>query len=173
MKNNTKKIVYTAMFLAIAVLLPQVFHLIGGPAAGKLFLPMHLPVLLAGFLIGWQAGLITGLIAPFLSFLITGMPPVPTLFFMAVELPVYGLVAGLFKENKLNIVIKVLISMVAGRAALGLAYMVGAYVFNVEIAPWAAVGSAIVSGIPGIAIQIVLIPTIVFLLRKRQVALNA
>ena len=52
--------------MAAAVALPQVLHLIGrysgiGTALGEVFLPMHLPILLVGFLAGPYAGMAAGL----------------------------------------------------------------------------------------------------------------
>ncbi len=95
-RNQTwiRKITYGGLLLAIGIVLPQVFHLTGGPASGATFLPMHIPVLIAGLLLGPAYGLIVGVVTPFLSFLITGMPVVARLPFMVVELTVYGLVAG-------------------------------------------------------------------------------
>ena len=66
-------ITHTALYLALAILLPIGFHAFG--FAGRIFLPMHIPVLLAGFLVGPMAGIIVGILAPPLSHLMTSMPP--------------------------------------------------------------------------------------------------
>ena len=94
MKNQkTKTLVLAALFLALGVVFPQLFHAIG---AGPVFLPMHIPVLLCGLICGWQYGGICGLIVPLLSSLLAGMPPLwPTCPSMMLELCAYGLLTGL------------------------------------------------------------------------------
>ena len=110
---STKKITLGGLFLALSLILPQVFHIIGGPTAGKTFLPMHIPVLLAGFFAGPFIGALTGLLAPLLSSLITGMPMPPILYFMIFELGTYGLAAGyLFRQFKWNIYLSLIIVVI-------------------------------------------------------------
>ena len=75
--TNTRKLIYSAICLAIGLLLPQVFHMFSVANAGSVFCPMHLPVLLCGFLCGWIWGGAVGILVPLLSSLITGMPPAP------------------------------------------------------------------------------------------------
>ena len=79
---NIRKLVYTGLLVAVGVLLPQVFHIFGSSAAGMVFLPMHIPVLIGGLLLGPMSGLCIGVAAPLISFGITGMPPLSNLFFM-------------------------------------------------------------------------------------------
>ena len=69
---NIKKLVYTGLLVAVGVLLPQVFHIFGSSAAGMVFLPMHIPVLIGGLLLGPMSGLCIGVAAPLISFGITG-----------------------------------------------------------------------------------------------------
>ena len=94
MTQSVKKIVYGGLLIAIGVILPQLFHIFG-QSAGQTFLPMHIPVILAGMLIGPVWGLGVAVIVPILSSLITGMPPVPMLYFMLFELAAYAVVSGL------------------------------------------------------------------------------
>ena len=82
---------HTALYLALAVLLPIGLHATG--LGGRVFLPMHIPVLLAGFLMGPQTGVLVGLLAPALSYLLIGMPPAYAVPLMSLELPMYGLAA--------------------------------------------------------------------------------
>ena len=93
---ETKKMAVGGLLIAVGILLPQVFHLAGGSAMGTLFLPMHLPVLLGGFLLGPLFGGTVGLLTPLVSCLLTGMPAAAVLPTMAVELLVYGLAGGAF-----------------------------------------------------------------------------
>ena len=93
MNSITKKLVSCALCIALGVLLPIAFHVI--PNAGSVFLPMHIPVLICGLFCGAPYGLACGIITPFISSVMTGMPPAMMLPKMIIELGVYGLVAGL------------------------------------------------------------------------------
>ena len=52
MKKNVKKITVGGLLIALALVLPMAFHLTGVPQPGQVFLPMHIPVLLGGFVLG-------------------------------------------------------------------------------------------------------------------------
>lgn len=167
-----KKISYTAIMIAIGVLLPQVFHLIGGSASGGTFLPMHIPVLLSGMLLGPLSGTLTGIICPVLSFLITGMPPVAKLPFMVFELLAYGFISGIAsKKLKLNCYISLIISMIGGRIVNAFALWVSMLLFNMNVSPLMAVWSALLNGITGLIIQLVFIP-LLYKLLSRMVNIN-
>ncbi|OQA63317.1 MAG: hypothetical protein BWY39_01047 [Spirochaetes bacterium ADurb.Bin269] len=166
--TNVKKSVVTAVSIALCVVLPMAFHSI--PNAGSIYLPMHIPVLICGLLCGWQFGLLCGLAGPLLSSLMTGMPPAAILPTMMIELAVYGLSTGLFMrvirtgKTGVDLYISLVIAMVAGRIVAGL---VKAFIFmpgTVSISTWAA-GYFVVS-IPGLALQLVLVPAAVFALMK-------
>jgi len=155
-----------ALLLAVGVVLPQVFHLFGG-TAGTVFLPMHIPVLLAGMLVGPLPGLIVGFFSPVLSHLITGMPPMlplPILIFMMVELPIMGLVSGLlYRKLRLNIFFSLIAAMLAGRVFLGLTFMFMSGILGYQLPPlWTYISGAVVTGIPGIVIQLILIPLLAY-----------
>lgn len=162
----TKRMVYGGVLIALGVVLPQLFHIFG-PQAGQMFLPMHIPVLLAGLLIGPYWGLAVGLISPILSSVITGMPPIPMLYFMLFELVTYAVVAGLL-SGKMNIYFVLIITLICGRAVNGLAMILAVNLFSLSFpfANTAAFFGGIVKGLPGIAIQLVLIPPIIFALKK-------
>jgi niacin transporter len=166
--NRTKQLVLTALFIAIGVVLPQAFHMI--PNAGSVVLPMHIPVLISGYAVGPFFGCLCGVLTPILSHLIFGMPPTPVLPGMICELAVYGLMTGL-----LNKVIKIkdplvkaycvlILSMLAGRVTYGilntLIFRAGSY----SMSAWIA--AAFVTALPGIIIQLVLIPILVTRLQK-------
>ncbi len=155
---NTKLLVYTAFFIALGLVLPMTFHMVGG--AGPIFLPMHIPVLLAGALLGPAAGIITGIITPILSSFLTGMPPVlPVLPIMLVELALYGLVTG-FLIQKSNIYLSLLISMLIGRIGAGLVVTVMVNILNFKLPanPLIYIWGTITTGLPGVIIQLVFIP---------------
>jgi len=165
----TKKLVYTATFVAFGILFPMVFHSLG-PTAGRIILPMHIPVLLCGIICGWPFGIACGLLSAGLSHLFTQMPPMAMLPSMLCELTIYGGVSGLLfhfvrtKNTVLDLYIVLISSMLLGRAAYGvlnaLIFNVGAYSFSI----W--VTAAFVTSLPGIIIQILLIPSLVLTFEK-------
>ncbi len=151
---------YTALLIAVGVLLPMIFHQIG--IAGKIFLPMHFPVIIAGFLFGPLSGVLVGFFSPVLSFLLTGMPPFPTVLAMVPELMVYGAVSGwLHKRLKLNVWIALPLAIVAGRVVYGLAWWPMFHILNLPVTPLVAVTIGVTTGSPGIIGQLVLIPLLV------------
>ena len=100
MKENTalRKRILAALFLAIGLILPFITMQI--PAVGKMLCPMHIPVLLCGYICGWPYGLLIGIITPLLRGVLFGMPAIfPNAFCMAFELATYGLVAGILSEK--------------------------------------------------------------------------
>lgn len=136
-------------------------------------MPMHVPVLLAGFLVGPTSGLIVGLLAPGLSNLLTGMPPTYAVPLMSTELPIYGLVAGItYNRLRLNIYLALLIAMVFGRIMFGLSlFVLGIFIdLPYTAATFFSAGGAIVAGLPGIVIQILLIPIIVAAVKRHRQA---
>jgi thiamine transporter ThiT len=167
--SPVKKLVFTAACVALCVVLPLAFHTI--PNAGTVFLPMHIPVLLCGLVCGWPYGLVTGLMGPMLSSIITGMPPAAMLPSMMVECGVYGLVTGLMmkyiRTGKLlpDLYISMLTAMALGRVVSGLAK---ALIFTPGTAPFAWVTTSLVAGIPGIVIQLVLMPLVIFALTRAR-----
>ncbi len=171
--SRARWITHTALYLALAVTLPMAFHLLGNaagyPIAGRVFLPMHLPVLLAGFLVGPSSGVVVGLLAPTISHLLTQMPPPYAVPLMSVELPIYGLVAGIaYNRLKLNIYIALVAAMIVGRIMFGLSlFVLGMFIdLPYTAAKWFSTGGAIVSGLPGIALQLVLVPILVAAVKR-------
>lgn len=162
---NTKKLVNMALLIALGIVLPIGLHLFGTELAGVIS-PMHLPVFLAGALLGPLAGIIVGAATPVLSSLFTGMPPLlPMLPIMFVELIIYGGVTGyLFHNKKSNIYLSLLISMLLGRIGVGIVVFLLVHVFDITylpVNPLIFVWGSIVKGIPGIIIQLILIPLLV------------
>ena len=127
---------------------------------------MHIPVLAAGLLCGPMCGIAVGVLSPLLSALITGMPPMAKLPFMVIELIAYGLVSGLCAKKRLNIYLSLIVTQVAGRLAYALALLCGMYVLHLNVPPVTAVWTAVVAGVPGIVVQLLLIPPMVLLLRR-------
>ena len=99
---GTKQLILSGLFIAFGIILPMCFHVFN--MGGSIFLPMHIPVLISGFLLGPICGAIVGVITPILSSFLTGMPPVlPTMPIMALELCGYGIVSGILFSKCGNI----------------------------------------------------------------------
>lgn len=163
--------ILAAMFLAIALVLPFLTGQI--QQIGNALCPMHIPVLLCGFICGPLYGLIVGAIAPLLRFVLFGMPPIfPTGFAMCFELAAYGLISGLLykilPKKKIYIYVALLISMIAGRIIWGLVMVTLAGLGKAEFG-WAVFFTkAFLDAIPGIILQIVLIPVLIMVLRRNE-----
>ncbi|HIV02346.1 MAG TPA: ECF transporter S component [Candidatus Aphodoplasma excrementigallinarum] len=164
--TQTLKLCTGALLLAAGILLPQVFHMIGGQAMGGILLPMHLPVFIAGLLLGPFYGCAIGIITPLISFFVTGMPPAGKLPFMLIELLTYGLAAGLLRKRNINIYVSLILSQIAGRVANALALVFATYVLQLNVPAVITVGTAVVTGIPGLILQLVLVPAVVILIER-------
>ncbi len=172
-RNTTKNLSLAGMFLAIGLLLPFLTGQI--PQIGNMLLPMHLPVLLCGLICGWKYGLAVGFILPLLRYALFGMPPImPTGLAMAFELATYGLVVGLlYSRSKWQCVVAlykcIITAMILGRVVWGVAQVlllgIGGEVFSFQM----FIAGAFVNAIPGIIIQLVLIPVIMVALDKTGV----
>lgn len=173
--NRIFKLVLSALFLAMAMILPFVTGQI--PKLGNAFLPMHLPILLCGFFCGPIYGTVVGAVAPYLRFLLFGMPTLmPMGISMSFELATYGLIAGLLfrllPKKPLFVYLSLIGSMIAGRITWGIARVI---LYGMGQAPfgWQAfLSGAFLTAIPGIVIQILLIPPLVILLAKVYPRLN-
>lgn len=158
--------------IVCAVALPQLFHVMGaasglGTSLGETFLPMHLPIILAGLLLGPYAAAVAGAASPLISFLLTGMPGTVMLPFMCIELCAYGLAAGLMRNVKMPTLGKVVIAQIAGRAARALAIVLGANVFGSAINV-SVIWTSITVGVFGLALQWVIIPLAVYRAKRGE-----
>jgi len=156
-----REIALNGLLIALGVVLPIAFHQIH-TAAGRIFLPMHIPVLLAGILLGPISGLIVGLISPTLSFLLTGMPPAYAVPLMTLELIFYGSASGIaIRKLRLPLIAGLILAMLVGRLGFALALFVLGRFVQLPYDITYFIIYAIPTGIPGIALQIVLIPLLV------------
>lgn len=167
--NNVKKLVAAGVCLALGLVLPFLTGQI--PEIGSMLLPMHIPVLICGFVSGPFYGLAVGFITPLLRSLLFGMPKMmPSAVGMAFELAAYGAFSGLFyrllPKKKLFIYVSLLGAMAAGRVVWGLVsfvlYRILGNPFTVEI----FLAGAFLNAIPGIICQLILIPVIIMALQK-------
>lgn len=173
MKKDSKilNLVLSAMFLALCYVLPFLTGQI--PEIGAMLCPMHIPVLLAGFICGPKWGALVGFVAPILRSATLGMPPMfPTAICMAFELLVYGLVSGLMHKKLPNknkyIYVSLIVSMILGRIVWGIAMFICIGISGGSFGLAAFLAGAITNSVPGIIVQIVLIPVIVMLILKNK-----
>lgn len=156
---ETKRLVVSAFFIATGIILPLFFHYIS--FTGPVFLPMHLPVLLGGLLLSYRAGLIIGLATPLLSSLFTGMPPLLILPIITVELALYGLISGwLYQQQGRSCLTALLGAMVIGRIGTGAVLFIAAPLLGIDIPPMVYIFGALVKGLPGIILQLLIIPMV-------------
>ena len=175
MSIQTRRMIYAALYLALALVLPFVTGQI--PEIGAMLSPMHIPVLLCGFVCGWPWGLAVGLIAPLLRCLLFGMPTLyPTAIAMTFELAAYGAVSGLLykllPKKMWSIYAALLVAMIAGRLVWGAARFILAGLSGSEFPMSMFLAGAVLNAIPGIILHIVLIPILVLMLRKAKLTLN-
>ena len=180
MKNRSavslhlRRLVGSALFLAIAFVLPFLTGQI--KQIGNMLCPMHLPVMLCGFVCGWPWGLAVGLIAPVMRSLILGMPAITSAIPMAAELAVYGACTGLLyrllPKKAGFIYVNLLCSMLAGRIVWGLAASALAGVRGTPFGLEVFFTQAFANAVPGIILQIILVPVLVMALRRGKLMLN-
>ena len=171
-KTKTQKMALTGMLMGVGILLPlATAHGLGLP--GTVLLPMHIPVLICGLLCGPFYGAVCGLLLPILNCVLTGMPVAyPMLPIMAMELLTYGLVSGLMLHKtplarwKFGVYPAMLIAMICGRVAYGLTFQL-LLVISGQIKAL-TVWAAIATGLPGIVVQLLLIPAIVLAVRRTR-----
>lgn len=166
---NTKKLTLSGLFVALGIVLPLLTGQI--PEIGGALLPMHFPVLLSGYVCGWQYGLMVGFITPILRSTMFGVPVLmPKAVTMAFELAAYGAMTGLLykvlPKKDINIYISLIGAMMAGRLVWGIAcipiYGMVGDAFGMQM----FLSGAFISAVPGIVLQIVIVPLLVLALRK-------
>ena len=170
-KNATYKIVCSALCLALAMVLPFLTGQI--PQIGKMLCPMHIPVLLAGFVCGGPWGLAVGFIAPLLRSAWLGMPLLfPDPAAMAFELALYGLVSGLLyrrlHQKPGSVYLALITAMICGRVVWGIARLIFAGLQSTAFTFSAFIAGALTTAIPGIIVQLLLIPLVVLALRRAK-----
>ncbi len=175
MKMKTEALTLSGVCLALCLILPFFTGQI--PEIGSALCPMHIPVLLCGFVCGWQYGMVVGFLAPLLRFALFQMPPLfPTGTAMAFELATYGIATGILyrklpKKNS-NIYIALIGAMLAGRVVWGIVQVILAGITKTPFTWQAFVAGAFLTAVPGIICHIILIPPIVIMLKKAGMTEN-
>lgn len=170
--SNIVRMVLAALFLALGYIMPFLTGQI--PEIGAKLCPMHIPVLLCGFFCGWQWGLAVGAITPLMRSMILSAPPMfPKAVCMAFELAAYGAVAGFLyrrlPRKKQFVYVSLLGAMLVGRIVWGIAMAVCLGASGSVFTFSAFIAGAFTNALPGIAVQIVLIPVLVMLLDNPKI----
>jgi riboflavin transporter FmnP len=172
--KRIQKLVYAALCLALCLYLPFLTGQI--PQIGSALSPMHIPVLLCGFICGWPYALAVGIIAPLLRHVMFGMPPIMTAINMTFELGAYGLFAGLFykllPKKTANIYVSLVLAMLAGRAVYGISSYIVYGIQGNAFTMSAFMAGAFINAWPAIILHIVLVPVIVIALKKAKLMPN-
>ncbi len=165
-KITTKDIALSGLLLSMGILLPMIFHVFG--MTGPIALPMHIPVLLGGFLLPTNLALLLGIITPIISGLLTGMPVMfPMAVIMAFELGMYGFTASIVtKKFNVSNLLSLLVSMVSGRITAVFVVAIMVQFFGVKMNPIIYLKGAVITGIPGVIIQLIFIPPLVYAIRR-------
>lgn len=168
---NIKKLVYAALCIAIALYLPFLTGQI--PEIGSMLSPIHIPVLLCGFICGWPYGIIVGFISPILRNMLFAMPPMPLALIMAFECAAYGCVAGILYNalpKKIGYTyISLILAMLSGRIVWGIGRFILAGLNNTVFPFDAFIAGAFADALPGILLHIAIIPPIIIALKKAKI----
>ena len=170
MKQSTKQLTVSALLFALGLVLPFLTGQV--PQIGNMLLPMHFPVFLCAFLCGWQYALFLGFLLPICRSMIFGMPHMfPVAIAMAFELAAYGLIAGLIygrskQKSTASLYIALISAMILGRVVWGIVEVlllgIGENAFTWQM----FLSGALLEAIPGIILQLILIPGILVVLRR-------
>lgn len=169
-KITTVKSAVALSVILSALILPQIVHAVAGADGGAGWLPMYLPVIIGGAVLGFKWGLAVGVLSPIVSFLITSAAgsPMPALYrlpYMIIELGIFAAVMGAFSEATLKrksfAVVAVFVAFVLGRGA----FLLTAYIFeNVSVLSFSMAFSQVKAGIPGVILQLFLAPAAIALI---------
>jgi niacin transporter len=154
--KGIKSYSFQVLLVGLAVVLPYIAHSAGAPV--RYLLPMHWAVILAGLAYGWRSGAITGLLAPIVSFMISGMPAPQILAPMTIELFTYGVITGLLRENlRMNAFFSVAAALITGRIIFAAAVLLlGSVQESIEV----YFITALLPGLAAGAAQIIILPFI-------------
>lgn len=170
--GSTVNMAMAAVFLALCFILPFFTGQI--PAIGSKISPMHIPVLICGYVCGWQWGLVVGFVAPVLRSMIFGMPPMmPTAVAMSFELAAYGAMTGWLyarlPKNHVSVYVSLIGAMLFGRIVWGLVSVVLYGVMGNAFTVQAFLAGAFINAVPAIILHIAIVPLIVIALRRAKV----
>ena len=169
-QKTLKNLTLSSMFVAIGMVLPFLTGQI--PQIGNMMLPMHIPVIFCGLICGWQWGALAGFVLPLMRSLIFSAPILyPRAIAMAFELLTYGAVAGfLYNRSKWQCIValyrSLIAAMISGRIVWAAAEMILLGLQGDIFTPEMFFTGAFATAIPGIILQLILIPILVRCLKK-------
>ena len=162
--KKSKYVIGTILFSGLGIAIPRIFHLLIGSSAGVTFLPMHLMVLISALTFGMLSASIVAGSSVVFSYLLTGMPAIQRMPYMLIELVIYGLLLG-FLNKKYNSYISLIATMIIGRLIYAGVLFVSVNLFGFN-GYGISVLQSVVSGIPGIVLQIFLVPFLAMIIKK-------
>ncbi|MFW6140074.1 MAG: ECF transporter S component [Acidobacteriota bacterium] len=170
MTYQGKDVILGGLFLALALVIPILFHAVG---LGSAFLPMFFPIIAAGFMIAPAVAVVVGVTSPLLSALLTGMPPFfpPIAFIMMAEgVVLAGIPSILYQKYRANLYLTLIATLAADRLVLFLAVVAVSKWLNLpeNVLGWAS----LIRGIPGIVLIMLIIPPLVKKLKERLTTLS-
>lgn len=168
---KVRYLIYTSLFIAIAIALAQIVKVLSIGTPGSVLLPMHIPILLCGFICGKRYGLLAGILTPLIAFLISGMPVIfPIGISMMFELGTYGFVAGYtYKTYNFNPYISLLVSMLLGRIVFGIVAAILYGFANFDFGLQMFIQAAFIVALPGILIQLIVVIPLVKAIEKIKI----
>ena len=168
----SKETAFILLTVIGAVVLPQIFHLLGvwfgvGGKLGQIFLPMYIPILIVGFYRGSVSGAVAGLLAPMISFALTKMPSSALLPFITLELIATGALAGVFAKSNVPVVLRVFSVQVIAKLVRLIAFAISLYIANGAVS-MAVLFNGVLISIPGVLLQLVLLTLLIVRKEKRK-----
>lgn len=162
--KKAKYIIGTVLFSGLGIAIPRIFHILVGSSAGVTFLPMHLMVLISAIVFGITSSCIVAGSSVIFSYLLTGMPALARMPYMLIELIIYGILLGLFNK-KFNTYISLIATMILGRILYAGVLFASVNIFGLN-GYGISVMQSIKSGIPGIVLQLALVPVLAMIVKK-------
>ena len=167
----SKETLFILLTVASAVVLPQIFHIVGvglgvGGQLGQIFLPMYLPVLIIAFYRGIVPGAVTGLLAPLISFALTNMPQMPVLPYVTVELVALGCLGGILSKVKLHAILRVFLAQVGAKMIRLIVFAIASYLSS-GVLQASALFAGVLRSIPGVVLQL-LVVTYLIVKKEKQ-----
>ena len=162
--KKAKYIIGTVLFSGLGIAIPRIFHILVGSSAGVTFLPMHFMVLISAIVFGITSSCIVAGSSVIFSYLLTGMPALARMPYMLIELIIYGILLGLFNK-KFNSYISLIATMILGRILYAGVLFASVNLFGLN-GYGISVMQSIKSGIPGIILQLALVPVLAMIVKK-------
>ncbi len=160
MNYSARDISIGGLFGALGVAIPMLFHAVG---LGKAFLPMHLPILVCGFLVSLPAAFAVGVVTPIASSALTGMPPlIPTALLMTLELAALAVTAGIcYRVLRLPTVVSVILALISARVVGALELLALAPLMNLKACLTMYLTQSVLMSLPGLVLQLIAAPLVI------------